>query len=276
MRQIRRIEKRKRREERRRLEEELGPDAPPKGVPRTLENMRAFDETYVMGADKEVEDEEMMDEFSDHYLGRTSPKIFITTSLKYTKLCREFVRHLALLFPNAQVYPRKKYSVGVLIDYAIRNGFTDLLVVNEDHKQLNGMIHCHLPGGPTAIFRLSSVKMLKEIGKVKLHSPELILNNFTTRLGRTIGRMLGALVPLTPEFEGRRVITIHNQRDYIFFRHHIYEFEGPAAANLRELGPSFTLKLKSLQSGLFDKKHGEYLFQHKRENQPYSRKKFVL
>lgn len=46
------------------------------------------------------------------------------------------------------------------------------------------------------------------------------MNNFNTRLGLRIGRMLSSLVPYDPDFKGRRVITFHNQRDFIFFRHH--------------------------------------------------------
>lgn len=34
--------------------------------------------------------------------------------------------------------------------------------------------------------------------------------------------MIQALFPQDPEFKGRRVVTFHNQRDFIFFRHHRY------------------------------------------------------
>lgn len=54
------------------------------------------------------------------------------------------------------------------------------------------------------------------------HRPEVILNNFNTRLGLTIGRMFASLFHYDPQFRGRRVVTFHNQRDYIFFRHHRY------------------------------------------------------
>ena len=52
--------------------------------------------------------------------------------------------------------------------------------------------------------------------------PEVVLNNFTTRLGHTIARMLAVLFPHDPQFRARRVVTFHNQRDYIFFRQHRY------------------------------------------------------
>jgi ribosome production factor 1 len=57
------------------------------------------------------------------------------------------------------------------------------------------------------------------------HRPELVLNNFDTRLGHRVGRMFASLFHQDPTFRGRRVVTFHNQRDFIFFRHHRYIFE---------------------------------------------------
>jgi ribosome production factor 1 len=140
-------------------------------------------------------------------------------------------------------------------------------------------MHIHLPCGPTALFRLSSVKLNSEIedhGRMSPHNPEVILNNFNTRLGRRVGRMLASLFYQKPDFDGRRVATFHNQRDFIFFRQHRYIFEDGEAmqkmpngkykrvkktiARLQELGPQFTLKLQSLQHGTFDSMYGEYEF----------------
>jgi ribosome production factor 1 len=55
-------------------------------------------------------------------------------------------------------------------------------------------------------------------GRATSHRPELILNGFNTRLGRRVGRMLGSLFHQDPAFRGRRVVTFHNQRDFVFFR----------------------------------------------------------
>ncbi len=87
--------------------------------------------------------------------------------------------------------------------------------------------------------------------------------------------MLGALFPQAPEFLGRRVVTFHNQRDFIFFRHHRYIFESREKVRLQELGPRFTLKLLALQHGTFDTKYGEFEFILKPELAK-SRKKFFL
>jgi ribosome production factor 1 len=115
---------------------------------------------------------------------------------------------------------------------------------------IDTLILTHLPDGPTATFRVSGLKLRHEIsnyGNPSSHNPELILNNFDTMIGHRIGRMLAALYPQSPNFVGRRVVTFHNQRDFIFFRQHRYEFtEDGKRANLQEIGPRFTLKLHSL------------------------------
>jgi ribosome production factor 1 len=192
--------------------------------------------------------------------------------------------------------------------YASEAGYTNLAVFHETKRfskgpRVDGLILVHLPLGPTANFRLSNLVLTKDIkghGRPTAHTPELILNNFTTALGHRVGRLFASLLPQTPQFRGRRVVTLHNQRDFIFFRHHRYVFEqrakaktahtghlaaaeapapaggkrkkkkaaseedapaeagGPVGARLQELGPRFTLKLQSLQKGLFDPKLGEY------------------
>ena len=142
------------------------------------------------------------------------------------------------------------------------------------------MILSHLPDGPTATFRVTSTKLRKSIinhGAVPTNTqPELIMNNFDTRLGHRIGRMLAALFPQIPNLKTRRVVTLHNQRDFVFIRHHRYEFnEDGSRANLAEVGPRFTLKLHSLQLGTLDKKKGEFEFIYKPKD-GVNRKKFVL
>lgn len=137
----------------------------------------------------------------------------------------------------------------------------------------------HLPKGPTATFRITNVVLNKQIfhhANPTGHMPELILNNFDTRIGHRIGRMLAALFPQQPDFVGRRVITLHNQRDFIFFRHHRYMFnEDGTKANLQEIGPRFTLRLLSLQHGTFDTSSGEYEWIY-RPDMYTSRRKFYL
>lgn len=71
-------------------------------------------------------------------------------------------------------------------------------MLQEKSKVCTGMLVCHVPRGPTAFFRLTNFKMSHEIaghGVKSKHRPELILNNFNTRLGHRVARMFGSMFP---------------------------------------------------------------------------------
>ncbi|KAL8178388.1 UNVERIFIED_CONTAM: Ribosome production factor 1 [Gekko kuhli] len=268
--------KKKRKKER----EALGDKAPPKPVPKTIENQRVYDETTVDPNDEEVALDEATDEFAPYFNRQTIPKILITTSDRPRGKTVRFCEQLSKCIPNSHVYYRRGLALKRIIPQCMSRDFTDLIVINEDRKIPNGLVLSHLPDGPTAHFRMSSVRLRKEIkrkGKAPTeHQPEVILNNFTTRLGHSIGRMFASLFPHDPQFVGRQVATFHNQRDYIFFRFHRYIFKNEKKVAIQELGPRFTLKLRSLQKGTFDSKFGEYEWIHKRREMDTSRRKFHL
>uniref|UniRef100_A0A8C1RTH4 Ribosome production factor 1 n=1 Tax=Cyprinus carpio TaxID=7962 RepID=A0A8C1RTH4_CYPCA len=257
-------EKRKKKKKERKA---LGDQAPPKEVPKTIENQRIYDETTVNPEDEEVAFDEGTDEFSAYFNRLTNPKVLITTSDRPRGRTVRFCEQLATMIPHAHVYYRRGLALKRVIPQCISRGFTYLMVINEDRKVPNGLVLCHLPDGPTAHFKVSSVRLRKEMkrrGKDPTeHVPEVILNNFTTRLGHSIGRMFAALFPHDPQFVGRQVATFHNQRDFIFFRFHRYIFKNEKKVGIQELGPRFTLKLRSLQKGTFDSKFGEYEWVHK-------------
>ncbi|KAJ3240911.1 Ribosome production factor 1 [Chytriomyces hyalinus] len=230
-------------------------------VPQTLETLREEDETLVAADDEEVFASEETDEFASYFNG-TPPKILVTTSRRANPDTYEFANEFCTIFPDAQFVKRgPQFEVKKIVELAIGREYTDVIVINEDKKKPNAITVIHLPNGPTAHFKLSSVKLNKEIrghGTVGAHKPELILNNFNTRLGHSIGRMFASLFPHVPEFKGRQVATFHNQRDFIFFRRHRYIFKDGKRCDLQELGPRFTLKLKWLQKGTFDTRYGDY------------------
>jgi ribosome production factor 1 len=248
-------------------------------VPKTLESLREKDETLVEANDPEVLADEASDEFAQYFVEGQEPKILVTTNKFASKLGFEFAQEIASIFPTAEFVKRKKnYQVKHIVEFSTNRGFTDVLIINEDKKSLNALTHIHLPNGPTAVYKLTSVRSGKTISnhaKLCDYKPELILNNFNTRLGRSIGRMFLCMFPHVPEFEGRQVCTFHNQRDFIFFRRHRYKIaEDGQRADLQEIGPRFTLKLQSLQKGAFDKETGDYEWLRKAKQD--GRKKFVL
>lgn len=249
---------------------------------KTLENMRVKDETIVKQDDEEVMQDEQCDEFGSYFKcdANSVPKILVTTCNRPKgHETIQFIEDFVDMIPNAEYRPRKGIDLKKIIPQAREKGFTDLVVINEDQQKANGLVISHLPDGPTAHFKLSSVvrgRKIKGHGRASHHRPEIILNNFNTRLGHSIARLLAALFPYDPEFKGRRAVTFHNQRDFIFFRHHRYIFKNAKKTGLQELGPRFTLKLRSLQKGTFDTKFGEFEWIHKRKAMDTSRRKFHL
>jgi ribosome production factor 1 len=212
---------------------ELGLAAPVRKQQRTIENTRAPDATLVAAdADGEVADDEAADEFASHFARDREPKVLLTTCYKPTREMFAFLAEMLAVLPRAEYYARGGFSLKQVVGFAAERGYTDLLVFNESRqragKRVDAALHVHLPDGPTARYRLSSLKLGRDIAghaRPSDHRPELVLNGFDTRLGRRLGRMIASLFHQDPHFVGRRVVTFHNQRDFVFFRHHRYVFE---------------------------------------------------
>ena len=248
-------EKKNRKETRIKEVEALGEDVPPKAIPRTIENTREKDETMINKneVDEEILGDEAEDEFSKYFDTSDNsvvPKIMITTRPNCSRKLYAFIADLMQLIPNAFYFPRGNELVKDMVNKSSDKNFTHLIVLGEKNKTCNGMLLSHLPHGPTAYFKISNFQAgaeLKGHGKPTSHIPEVILNNLSTRLGRRLGRVLGSVFPQQPQLEGRQVVTFHNQRDFIFVRHHRYIYrkeKDKLRARLQELGPRFTMKLR--------------------------------
>mmetsp|Transcript_15415 Transcript_15415/g.19560 ORF Transcript_15415/g.19560 Transcript_15415/m.19560 type:complete len:378 (+) Transcript_15415:95-1228(+) len=310
---------------------ELGTDiSTSKETPRTLDNTREIEPTFVRPDDEEVIADEASDEFAEYFADTVRPKILVTTRPRPSGKIFHFIADLMRFFPQLYFYPRKSFSIKEIIEQAGEKDFTHLMVLGEKSKVCNGMIISHLRrtaaasggdgeyecAGPTAFFKVSNVITSNDVpnhGSATSHVPELVLNGFSTRLGHRVGRFLGSLFPHNAQFQGRQVATFHNQRDYIFVRHHRYIFEEgkedfvekndettksdenneeddennqqtkrkaekkkKTKARLQELGPRFTLKLRWIQEGTFDTQFGEYEWFHKRKEMDTTRRKFHL
>ena len=206
-----------------------------------------------------------------------TPKILITTSINST--LHNEARLLTTLFPCSVYIPRSahrygyKFSIKEIASFATNRKYTSVIVLKEDQKKPTGIDFVHLPQGPMFHFSISNWvegKKLPGHGNPTNHLPELILNNFRTPLGLLTAHLFRTMFPPQPEFQGRQVVTLHNQRDYIFLRRHRYVFRekrateksvvGPDGkevkgmegirAGLQELGPRFTMKLRRIDKGI--------------------------
>ncbi len=230
-------DKKARQEYRRKEAKALGDEAPAKLVPKTLESTREHDETMLVstrkdedGGEQRVADEEALwdvanDEFKDYFDKEREPKVLITSTDNPHSRTIAFMKELSRIIPNSEPRWRKNSSIKKMVRQCNEAGFTNIVIVNEDNRIPNGMVISRLPDGPTAHFKLSNVKIVRELNKdwrkISAHRPEVIVDNFTTRLGHSVGRMLASLFHYDPEFAGRRCVTFKNQRDCIFFRHHM-------------------------------------------------------
>ncbi|MBW0551800.1 hypothetical protein O181_091515 [Austropuccinia psidii MF-1] len=210
---------------------------------------------------------DQVNHFIDH------KRTLITTSPRPSHFTLAFIHELASIFGGARqcdVIPRKtkRFELRRVCRWAIQRDYGSIIVLGEDHAGRNrsGPTHMtisRLPFGPTASFKLTSIVPGQSIpghAKPTSHFPELVLSNFSTPLGLSIGTLLQSIFPPLPELEGRQVVSVQNQRDFIFFRRFRYAFAErdqvflkPGDENLRtrlqEIGPRFTLKVRWLKRG---------------------------
>ncbi|GJD12079.1 Brix domain-containing protein F44G4.1 [Galdieria sulphuraria] len=211
--------------------------------------------------------------FSDVFSGAVIPKVVVVPGLKATRMTYNFISELLQIIPNSVFYERKKSSLNQASVKAAEKGFTDVIFTEENRKQITGLFHVHLPHGPCAYYSIRSYVPCKKVvghGRSTASKPEVILSHFTTQLGIRIARMLGALFALEPEYSGRQVVTLHNQRDFIFFRFHRYQFDDRGVkVSLQEQGPRFTLQLQQLTKGLPGNDDAEIEFRKKKKASKY-------
>lgn len=103
-------------------------------------------------------------------------------------MTRTFCGELSLVIPNADYIKRKPIGVKQIVEQAVAHGYTDVLIVNEKDKKPSisidwlfyftsreafviqhqflfssgSLLHVHLPNGPTAFYRVSSVRLIRD------------------------------------------------------------------------------------------------------------------
>lgn len=142
------------------VREEHGEEAAPKGEVKTIESMRVKDETVITDPeDEEVVGEQNIDEFSTYFNLETRPKIIMTTNRRPKGKLFNFLKEIKGAFPNVEYYERKNFQIKDVIEQAKKLGYTDLMLWYEKAGVPHSLILSHLPDGPTATFRVSGIKL---------------------------------------------------------------------------------------------------------------------
>lgn len=204
-------------------------------------------------------DNDKEDEYST-YTG--SPKLLITTSRDPSNKLLQFVKEVRLLFPGSQRINRGSHVIQEIIKAARANEVTDLVIIHEHRGIPNAMNICHLPYGPTAFFSLHNVVLRHEVPeamqkRISEQHPHLIFNNFTSKLGDRVQRILKHLWPSTIKEDASRIVSMINREDYISFRHYTFEEkknmrEKDRNIELKEIGPRWEMRLYQILNGTID------------------------
>ena len=201
------------------------------------------------------------DEYGD--VGFSDPRVCVTTSRSPSSRLKQFSKEMKVLIPNSTRINRGTHRVDELVEVCKTSDFTDLVVVQETRGEPDGLIVCHLPLGPTAYFTLNGAVLRHDLegGAAPMSEayPHIILNNFTTELGKRVGNILKCLFPV-PRIDTRRIVTFSNDNDHISFRHHVYSKENGNTTDkvsLYEVGPRFEMRLYQIKLGTLEMKDAE-------------------
>jgi rRNA maturation protein Rpf1 len=85
----------------------------------------------------------------------------MTTSVRPSKKTFEFLKEVQTTLPNCYYWERQNYTLKEICDYAPTKQYTDLVIFRENRRKVNEVIMIHLPHGPTAIFKLTSMTLNK-------------------------------------------------------------------------------------------------------------------
>jgi len=207
--------------------------------------------------------EEPMSHVDDEYStsGISDPKILITTSRNPSSKLLQFSKEIRLLLPNSHRINRGGYVMKELSDACRSNDITDLVIVHEHRGVPDALIISHFPYGPTLLVTLHSVQLRHDLpnyseSTVSEQYPHLIFEGFETKLGNRVMDILKNLWPV-PREESKRTMTLHNEGDFISFRHHVFVKTSHKEVQLAEVGPRFEMRPYEIRQGTVEQKDAD-------------------
>jgi ribosome production factor 1 len=111
-------------------------------VTQTIESKKAYDETVNVPVEGE-------DQFQSYFDGR-APKILITTNKNAHREAYEFAELLLEIFGGYSNFVKRKHQFEMkdIAKFCSNRDYIDVIVINEDKKNVNGVTFMQLPEGP--------------------------------------------------------------------------------------------------------------------------------
>lgn len=226
----------------------------PKEIRNDIEEDRLTAEEALQDAIYGFGEEEKEDEFT-----HSEARPIITTSRAPSAPLVRFAKTLKHIIPNSEKINRGKHMIKELVQTAIKNNHTDLIMVNEHRGIPSSLIISHLPHGPTTYFSIHHPKIEADEA-ISTAVPVVLFDNFTTPLGHRVQRILSSLFPpITPREKPKRVVSFINREDSILFTQFKSTFT-KGEPTLQKISPQFTLKLYEIRAGTLDMTYAEKEF----------------
>ena len=233
-----------------------------KGKPLPTEVRASYDDLKKEVDAEDTKTEHQKNHIDDEYgdAGLLEPRVCVTTSRDPSSRLKQFAKEVKLLVPNSTRINRGNNTVDELMDACRQEEFSDVVIVQETRGEPDGLVVCHLPLGPTAFFSLNNAVMRHDLdppaAPMSEAYPHILLEGFSTELGKRVGNILKCLFPV-PREDSKRVCTFANNNDFISFRHHMYSKPAHDKVVLHEVGPRFEMRLYQIRLGTLEQKDAE-------------------
>jgi len=173
----------------------------------------------------------------------------ITTSIKPSRSVYFILNDLRNIFPNSIYFKRKNYKIRQIVSYLKSQEVKNLVLLVENFEKTIQWWHFDLENNFLVKYNIISIILRTNIdkcGKISIHKPELLFDEFKGNVNCVIGTMMRRFFDGLPDFKGRQVLSFYKRKEFIFIRFHRYIFSITGKdVKLQELGPKLSLKFEN-------------------------------
>ena len=112
-------------------------------IPRTIDNSRKIDQSYIHDInEKEMLNEDKIDEFSAILSGKRRTRVMITTTLHAGSYSIKFGHELTTVIPHSMFRRRRGFALHTILKQLKRKDFTALIIIEQGGKCIR--VFCYI------------------------------------------------------------------------------------------------------------------------------------